>query len=156
MCRRAGVSEGGFTLLELVLTLAIVTVMAAIAVPRYGMAAGRHRLDLTARRVAADLRLAQSYARTTSSPRTVVFDAAQEEYWLLNVPGLDSTSGDYTVALSKEPYQAGIVAVDFGGGPQVVFNGWGLPSAGGMVTLAVGNRQQTVVVDAETGEVSIP
>ncbi len=156
MRRSTGINKGGFSLLELVLTLAIVAVMTAIAVPRYGMAAGRYRLDVTARRVAADLRLAQSYARTTSSPRTVVFDAAREEYRLLNVPALDGAPGDYTVALSGGPYQAGIVTADFGGVPQVLFNGWGLPSAGGMVTLAVGDRQQTVVVDAETGQVSIP
>jgi prepilin-type N-terminal cleavage/methylation domain-containing protein len=153
---KASVRNDGFSLLELVLVCAIVAVFAALAVPRYGSASARHRVELTAGRVAADLRLAQSYARVASSSRTASFDVAADEYLLWNVPVADGASGDCRVALSAEPYRADLVAVDFNGAAQVVFNGWGLPDHGGTVTVSVGSQHKTVAVDGATGLVSIP
>ena len=83
-------------------------VFAAIAAPRYGQASGRYRLDLAARRVAADLRLAQSYAKAASASRTVVFTVETDQYQLSGVPAPDGATGDYTVSLSAEPYRGGL------------------------------------------------
>ncbi len=146
----------GFSLLELVLASAIIVIFAAIAVPRYGMAAGRYRMDLAARRVAADLNLARSYAQTTSSSHTISFYPATDQYQLLSLPAPDGTAGDYVVVLSAEPYQVDLVSADFGGSDQVTFNGWGLPVSGGTVTITIGAQQKTITVNSETGQVSIP
>lgn len=155
MCRKACITSHGFSLLELVLVSAIVAVLAAIAVPRYGSASGRYRLDLAARRVAADLRLAQSYAKTSSSSCTVVFDAVTERYQITNLPAPDGASGSYQVTLPAEPYRAELLSVSFNGGAQVTFNGWGLPDNGGTVIVAAGSRQKTIAVDGETGLVGV-
>jgi type II secretion system protein H len=155
MNRRAGTTQGGFSLLELVLVLAIVAVVAAVAAPRYGRASGRYRADLAARRVMADLRLAQSYAKAASSSRTVSFSTATSQYQLLNIPAPDGAPGDYAVVLSAEPYQAVLTNTDFDGSSQVIFNGWGLPNKGGTVTLWAGGEQRTVVVDGVTGRISV-
>lgn len=135
--------------------LAIVAIFAAVAAPRYGRASGRYRADLAARRVIADLRLAQSCAKAASSARTVSFLTATERYQLLNVPSPDGWSGDYTVVLSAEPYNADLISASFGGNAQVVFNGWGLPGNGGTVVVRAGSEQRTVVVDGATGRVSL-
>ena len=155
MHRRIAALNDGFSLIELVLVVAITAVFAAIAAPRYGRASGRYRLDLAARRVAADLRLAQSCAKAASSSRSVMFTGEPEQYQLSNVPALDGVVGDYTVSLSDEPYRADIATVDFNDAHQVVFSGWGLPNSGGDVTLAVGTQQKTIHVDGQTGEISI-
>lgn len=151
----ATIGKRGFSLLELVLVSAIVAIFAAIAVPRYGSASGRYRLDLAARRVAADLRLAQSYAKTSSSSCTVVFDAATERYQITNLPAPDGASGSYQVTLLAEPYRAELLSVSFNGGAQVIFNGWGLPDNGGTVIVAAGSRQKTIAIDGETGLVGV-
>jgi len=156
MCRRWAGRHGGVSLLELMLVLAIIATFAAMAAPRYGRAAARYRLDLAARRVTADLRLARAHAKVASSSRTVSFSAATEQYQLLNVPALDGASGTYTVLLSAEPYRAELAAVNLViGASQITFSGWGLPDTGGTVVLSAGGQQKTVTVAADTGQVSI-
>jgi type II secretory pathway pseudopilin PulG len=141
--------------MEISLVLAIVAVLAAIAAPRYGRASARYRADLAARRIMADLRLAQSCARAASSSRTVSFNATTEQYQLLGIPALDGVAGDYTIVLSAEPYRGDLVSATFGGSVQVIFTGWGLPNSGGTVVVSCGSQQRTVVVDGATGRVSL-
>jgi prepilin-type N-terminal cleavage/methylation domain-containing protein len=145
----------GFSLLEVILVVAIMAVFAAVAAPRYGRASGRYRADLAARRVVADLRLAQSCAKAASSSRTVSFSTGTNQYQLLNVPSPDGVAGDYTVVLSAEPYNADLTGANFNGSSQVLFNGWGLPNSGGTVVVSAGSEQRTIVVDGGTGRVSI-
>ncbi len=152
---RITIANRGFSLLEVVLVAAIVAILAAMAVPRYGSASARYRIDVTAGRVAADLRLAQLHARAASSSRTVCFDPATEEYLLSDVPAPDGASGNYRVALSSEPYRADLVSADFSGAAQLVFDGWGLPNSGGTIVVATGSQQRTITIDGTTGLVSV-
>jgi hypothetical protein len=85
----------------------------------------------------------------------VSFSTATEQYQLLNVPSPDGVPGDYIVVLSAEPYSADLTSVNFSGGSQVIFSGWGLPSNGGTVVVSAGSEQRTIVVDGGTGRVSI-
>jgi len=147
--------DNGFSLLELILVVAIMAVFAAIAAPRYGRATGRYRLDLAARRVAADLRLAQASAKAASASRTVVFAAATDSYQLTGVSAPDGKTGDYTVALSAEPYRVDLTVSGFNNTSQVIFSGWGLPNFAGTLTVAIGSQQKTITVDGTTGQVSI-
>ena len=153
MIRR--VRRGGVSLLELVLVSVIIVVFAAVAVPRYGRASARSQSDLAVRRVASDLAQAQSYARTTGASQTVIFSVAANRYQLTNALPLDGASGSYTVDLAAAPYRARLISANFNGAAQVVFNGWGLPDSGGRVTVAVGLEQQTVIVGAETGQITV-
>lgn len=155
MDHRIASRRDGFSLMELALVMAIMAIFAAIAAPRYGRAGGRYRLDLAARRVAADLRLAQSSAKTASASRTVVFTAETHQYQLSGIPSPDGATGSYTVSLSAEPYRVNLAGINFNDTAQVIFSGWGLPNHGGAITLAVGSQQKTISVDGETGQVSI-
>lgn len=154
-CTREVAAGDGFTLLEVILVTAIIAVCAAMAIPRYGSAAGRHQANLAARRVAADLRQAQLCAKAISASCTVTFTVATSRYQLTSVSPLDGSSGTYTVDLTIPPYKARIVSVSFNGTAQVVFSGWGLPDNAGSVVIASGSEQRTVALNKETGEVSI-
>lgn len=155
MKRRRNVQAAGFSLLEVVLVVAILATFAAMALPRYGRALARHRADLAARRVVSDLVQAQAYAQTTSSACTVSFSAATAQYDLIGVPSFDGNSGDYRVDLFLDPYEAVLVSVDLGGDSQVVFDGWGMPDSGGTIVVSSGTEQRTVVVDGSSGQVTI-
>lgn len=148
-------SRHGFSLLELVLVLAIIATMAAIAAPRYAASAVRYRADLAARRIVADLALAQSTAKANSSSRRVKFFVNSDQYRLFDLQPLDGDSSYYNINLSERPYEADITSVDFGTDDQIIFDGWGVPDSGGTVVLTVGSEQRTVVVDGETGKATI-
>jgi len=145
----------GFSLLELVLVLAIIATLTAIAVPRYQTALVRYRADLAARRIVADLALAQSNAKASSSSRSVVFSISNNNYQMPDLPPLDGTAGSYIVELSEKPYEADITSADFGGDQQIIFNGWGIPDSGGSVIITIGSEQRTVIVDAESGKAKV-
>ena len=147
--------RGGFSLLELLLVLAIIITLAAIATPRYQTALVRYRADLAARRIVADLALAQSAAKAGSSSKNVEFYLSSDKYKLFQIRALDGDANDCEVDLSERPYEADITSADFGGDQKVVFNGWGNPDSGGTVVVTVGPEQRTVTVDAETGEAQI-
>jgi prepilin-type N-terminal cleavage/methylation domain-containing protein len=111
-------SVSGFTLIELVLVVAIMLIVAAIAAPRYGQAASRYQADLAAHRVGADLRMARSTARARSASCAVVFFVDANRYQLSGIPAPDGATGDYAVALSAEPYRANLLLADFNDVPR--------------------------------------
>ena len=126
----------GFSLLELVLVLAIMTTLSTVAVPRYAVSLARYRADAAAKRVKAELSLARRTAKITGASLTV-------------------DVSDYQEILSESPYRAVIVSADFDGDEDVVFDGYGIPDSGGTVTVRVGIIQRTVLVDADTGRSTV-
>ncbi len=144
-----------FTLIDLVMAMAVIVIVAAIATPRYANALTRYRAEAAAQRVVADLALARQTAKSTSSSRTVGFDAAKHSYLIPNVRELDTAGTMYRVQLQDPPYQARIVSVDLGGDWQIIFDGFGIPDSGGFVIVQSGDYQYTVVVDPETGAAEV-
>jgi len=126
----------GFSLLELVFVLAIITILSAVAVPKYAAALARYRVDAAAKRVKAELLLARRVARMSGASQVVDIS-------------------NYQSILSEPPYQAVIVSADFDGDEEVVFDGYGVPDSGGTATVQVGVTQRTVVVDADTGRSTV-
>ena len=145
----------GFSLFELALVLAIITTLAALTVPRYGASLVRYRVDLAARRIAADLTLAQTTARTSSTSRSVLFSVGSNTYQILDMADFNNPSVTYIIKLSDPPYNATLVYVDFGGDSDICFDGWGVPDSQGYVVIRVGNEQRTVNLDSETGKVTV-
>jgi len=147
--------RSGFSLLELVLVLAIMATLAAIAVPRYQASLARYRADLAARRIVADLAFARSAAKASSSSRRVKFFVNSDLYRLFELQPLDGVGDNYDVALFEKPYEADIISANFGADDQIIFDGWGIPDTGGAVVLTVGPEQRTVTVDAESGKAKV-
>ena len=144
-----------FTLIDLVMAMTVIVIVAAIATPRYANALTRYRAEAAARRVVADLALARQTAKSTSSSRTVEFDAADDSYVIPNVRELDTAGTMYRVQLQDPPYQAQIVSVDLGGDWQIIFDGFGIPDSGGIVIVRAGDVQYKIVVDADTGAAQV-
>jgi prepilin-type N-terminal cleavage/methylation domain-containing protein len=143
--------SAGFTLVEIVLVVMIISVVAGIAVPRYANALHRYRADIAAQRIVADVTLVQASARASGETKTLTFDVRGNTYQLPADPGLARLENGYTIRLGLTPYQATLVSADFGGGPSVSFNGFGIPSGGGRIVVSAGENVRTIVVDASTG-----
>lgn len=151
--RRAGVL--GFSLVEVVMVLAIVAILALIAAPRYARALTQYRAEAAARRIVGDLELARAAARSSSSSRQVAFNTSTDRYELVGVTATQAAgSGAYVVRLAEEPYGVDLLTASFGGSATLEFNGYGLPVAGGSITLRVGDRVRTITVSA-AGQVTV-
>lgn len=152
---RRGPFPVGFTLVELVLCLVIVGTVAGIAVPRYAEALARYHLDAAARRVVADIDHARTHAEANSSTVTLFFVPATDRINAPALPGLAANDPHHQTDLAAEPYRVDLTVADFAGETRLDFDGYGVPVAGGTVTLRAGTGAKSITVDAETGEATI-
>ena len=128
----------GFSLVELVMVLAIMAIITALAVPHYNSSVSRYRADAAARRIASDLELAQSRA-----------------YQLAGIADLNHPDQPYTVRLADPPYFAVLKSVNFAGSNTISFDGYGQPTNPGAIILGVGVEQRTITVDPSSGQATI-
>src|SRR5262245_733888 len=133
----------GFTLIEVLLVVAIIAVFAALAIPRYSNAVHRYRADAAARRINADIAFAQSRARTAGASRSIVFNVGGSSYQIPSEKDLNRSLNTYTVNLAANPYYVSISTVNFSGGASITFNGYGVPDTSGSVQIRAGNVLRT-------------
>ena len=149
--------RNGFSLIELILVVVLIGVLTAIAVPRFASSANNYQVNMSARKVAADLSRARNDAWNRGVHRTVTFNANAPQYTLAGVADMNNSAlSDTVVSLAQSPYNATQVSVNFGGLSSVIFDGYGLPNSGGTVTVRSGSLTQTVTVNGTTGNITIP
>lgn len=146
---------GGFSLLELVMVLAIVGIATAIAVPRYMSSIQNYRLNASARRIITDLAFARSQAKASSSSRTFQVNVVDDAYLIIEETKIDKAADTYRVDLKLAPYHTSIKSVDLGGDAQLVFNGFGDPDSNGAIIINTRQGKKAILIDSVTGEISI-
>jgi general secretion pathway protein H len=142
------VTDGGFTLMELLVVLAVLGLALALAVPSLGRALPGLKLQTEVRTVAGALREARVLAIAGNRETKLVIDVQQR---MLRLDGgavirLNPQLGISLRTASSETPAAGTGGISF------------FPdgtSTGGRVTLSLGERQRHVVVDWLTGKVSV-
>ncbi len=144
-----------FSLIELVVVVAVVTIMAAIAMPRMAQSTARYRTETACRRVAADLEVARARAGATSAAQSVVFSRAANRftYTLTGMSDPDRPALEYTVDLGEQPYCCDYLEASFGGPPRITFDGYGRPEATGTVEVGCGAWRKSLTLEV-SGEVS--
>jgi type II secretion system protein H len=150
------VRHKGFSLMELALVLVLLSVLTALAAPRYSSSANNYRVSMAARKVAADLGRARADAWNRGTHRTVTFNTAALQYTLTAVADMNSASADTVVSLKISPYNLTQVSASFGAQSSVIFDGYGMPNNGGTVTVTSGTLSQTVTLNGTTGNITIP
>lgn len=164
--------QKGFTLVETVVMLLILGVLAVVAIPRLGNMAGT-RGSATARKLQSDIGYAQNLAMTRDLPHRVYFNTAPAPasgYAVVNDADGDGTwgeagefardpansGGNLSVTLNTGNYAGVAISGGSLAGTFVGFNTLGAPTAGGTVIVSGGGVSQTVVLQPQTGSVSIP
>jgi prepilin-type N-terminal cleavage/methylation domain-containing protein len=163
-------ADGGFTMVELVLVLTLLGLLAWIAYPRFATYY-EIKLDAAARRVAADLRYAQSRSIATRTVYGLLFEPAQGRYTVFAqspaTPATDPAdrSAPLRVDFATRTEYRGVVleSAAFGSTPGIRFDYFGVPldtagvelAAPGRVVLSYQGYADTVEVTPATGKVTV-
>ncbi|MBU4376861.1 MAG: GspH/FimT family pseudopilin [Candidatus Omnitrophica bacterium] len=146
----------GFTLLETIIVLAIMTMFFAVSVPLFSKFTERTKLDTTARSIVSALRLARTYAITNNENYYVKFDkiVTPNEYYVYYY----KQPGNVMTIVDKE-YKLP-VGISFGAltdftGSQVVFKPTGEVEVEGTIPVTDGTDTKLINVEKTTGRARI-
>jgi len=162
-----GVSSG-FTLVELIIVIVIISIAALTAIPMMSSAAGM-QIRSAANMLTADLEYAKSMSISKGQNYSVVFDKNTESYWIEDqddnvIPHPVKKGFGYVIDFQNDGRldKVDIVDVDFDTTSEVKFdylgspyNGSNSPLNSGVVILQAGKTTTTVRVEAVTGFISI-
>jgi len=167
--------RAGFTIVELTITVLITGILAAVAAPRYFEAMNRFRVEVAAKRIAADLNLTRenSNSKGVSGGEWVTFDGTNDNYRLWNDPDIDHPSNEYWVHLQNTAYPVDLVYAKFTNKNNYTDwftikydmygcakSGWppffpDAPLTSGQIVVQSGSQQRTVVISPITGKASV-
>ncbi len=144
-----------FSLIEVVVVMAIIAALSAIAMPRFSGALARYRADATVHRLVADLELARAEALRTSTSQTVRFVIVRNEVQFPQMVDPDDPGQSYVFRLDQVPYRARLLAATFGVGSDAVFDPYGKPANAGTIAFEVGGIQKTIALNVTSGKATV-
>jgi prepilin-type N-terminal cleavage/methylation domain-containing protein len=143
----AGPARGGFSLIEIVVVVAIVGVLVTAAVAGFNLSRTPRMLALAAAQVAADLRATQDRARVESATYAITFVVGGREYTIARP---DAARVD-RLQLPRGTVIASTTWPDH----RLEYSGFGVPRATGVVRLQNRSGVREVIVEA-SGRVATP
>lgn len=142
--------QQGFTLIELMLVIAIICVITAPAVPKLGDWVAEQDLNIAARELAADLRLVQQLSINCAG--------TTPEFYLINTSPYGYVTALNTKVIQPKRTFPGTVKVS-GSATTISFTSNGIPKQGTDMTIALarqdGKGTKRVIVQAQTGRIRI-
>ncbi len=141
---RRAAARSGFSLIEVVACLAIIATVGAMAIPRYGAAVARYRVEAAATRVVAEVHRVRDKSGRAGRSLTISFRGGKNAFLTTYTVGAARES---LVWLKAEPYWAVINSVDLGGDTAIVFDGYGAPDSGGTIVVRHGSIASTITID---------
>ena len=150
-------NQAGFTIIELVMAIAIMAIIAAIAVPAYTRSNDYYELEFAARQIKANVHAAQQLAQTTSQMQPILFDTTANEYV---IPGVRSPDTGRTPLIKK--FAGGVrrtyiesVSAPAAGDGMIMIGPDGVFDSDVTIKIRRGNNRRVIVIEQATGQITI-
>jgi Tfp pilus assembly protein FimT len=150
------------SLIELTMSVMVMGILAAIAMPIYSNSLLKYRSEVAAQRIVQDLTQAQRLARLSNSNRTITFDATTNSYTVSGLTSLNRPGAAYTVPLNQAPYSVVIASLVNIAQPTLqvtpltlTFDRFGTPDQGISLVVRVGDISKQIDVAPVTGRTSV-
>ena len=134
-----------FTLIELVMVIVIMSVMAAITIPRFASASNRYRVDAAVQQILADVNMTAAVANRASATRTISFDPDSDNYTLVGQTSPVNPAEDWVIQLGVEPFGVNLARVTFGADDDLPISGHGLLAESGELTVTAGRTARKII-----------
>lgn len=172
--RTCATSRRGLTLIEVLITVAILAIAAAMVIPAMGTT-GVLKVQGAIRQIVSDITFAQSDAIAMQQGRAVKFDPSTNSYRIIQVIGstIDTNNtlydpsrlgGRYNVTLNDTDFGgATILSTDFSNntlifddmGTPVTSAGGNTPGTGGKIVILAPDSRHEILIEAYTGRTTI-
>ncbi len=136
----------GFSLVELVLVVAIIGIIAAIALPKFAHADAGRKLMAAKRVLLSDIEMTALRARAKSKVHVIKFYPDENRYIIVEGTVLKRQAVILSRDFDEDPYAMGISRTTLGADQTVVFSVYGDLSPGFMVGLTDGEVEITVSI----------
>ena len=152
----------GVSLIELVISILVLGILAAVASPVYSTSLLKYRVELAAQRITQDVVHAQRTAQNINANCTITFDLNSDSYSISGLKSLDRASDAYTIAVNSSPYNVDIVTLATASQPStalttvaVDFSRFGMPDQGASITVRAGTFEKRIDIAPISGRVSV-
>jgi prepilin-type N-terminal cleavage/methylation domain-containing protein len=134
--------ESGFTLIELMVVIAIVAILASLAIPNFISWLPKRHLQSAASDIQSTIQLARLEAIKANATVVLTFNPGGDDYTVFIDNGAGANAGngvqdadERTLRANEMPPGIDMTAADFSGVAAFQFDGRGLANAGGKVTV---------------------
>jgi type II secretion system protein H len=148
-------SENGFTLIEIMVSMALASILMVMAVGGYRYFSANRSLDVAAREVTQQIREAQTMAVSTGNTHRVVFNVADSTFVMQRRVGSDWVSSAPLEELPSAVEFDTSSPPDFDGDAVIEFYARGTSESGTLVLQNSNSETKTIRVDGETVNVSV-
>lgn len=153
-CPGSRSKQSGFTLVEMVVTLALVSIVSIMAVGGYRYFSANRALDVAAREVISQIREGQAMAVATGNTHRVYFNVTDDSFALQRRQGSDWVSAAPREELPSAVDFSSTDPPDFGGDIYIEFYARGTSESGSLVLENRNSQRKVISVDGETVNVT--
>tara|TARA_R110000737_G_scaffold2923_10_gene9259 strand:- start:17926 stop:18471 length:546 start_codon:yes stop_codon:yes gene_type:complete len=140
-------TERGFSMIELVIVVAVMGIIAAIAVPKFADAASGRKIQAAKKQLLADIKATKLRARATSKQHTLKFFLNENMYVIVEGNEIDKNAIIIARDFDEDPYNLGIQRTSLGGDEVLVITPFGDLTPPTTVRLQLGSHTHDVILD---------